>query len=306
VALLIARRELARRTGGFAAGPRAAVLALGRLASGGMDYGSDLDIVVVYDERVPPPAPALTREEFYARLTGLMTNALSNLTREGHLYRVDLRLRPDGKNGALATSSAAFLDYVATRTQVWEWLAYVKLRAVAGDLELGRALEEKARRAIHEAARKVDTEELRRETRRVRERLERERGAPRSREVDIKFGAGGMLDVYFAARYLQLRDDVRDAGADRSTFSTLARLRAAGSLDADTFVALREGYATLRALDHALRLVVGRSSRLPATADHPVLNDLARALEFDSPSALLAHLRARMDAVRAAYERATG
>ncbi|MDT7605427.1 MAG: [glutamine synthetase] adenylyltransferase / [glutamine synthetase]-adenylyl-L-tyrosine, partial [Acidobacteriota bacterium] len=304
-ALLIARRELARRYGGFAAGPRASVLALGRLASGGMDYGSDLDIICIYDPRVPPPVSLLTREEFYARLCGLMTNALSSLTREGHLYRVDLRLRPDGKNGALASSSASFVEYVASRTQAWEWLAYVKLRAVGGDLELGRSVEASARRAVHEAARLCDPAELRGETRHVRERLERERATRASRTLDIKFGAGGMLDVYFAARYLQLRDDVRDEGADRSTFSTLARLRDAGSLDADAYHALQEGYSSLRALDHSLRLLVGRSSRLPAAPDHPLLHDLARALKFDSAAALLDALRARMTDIRSAYDRIT-
>jgi glutamate-ammonia-ligase adenylyltransferase len=305
-ALLVARRELARRHGGFAAGPRLAVLALGRLASGGMDYGSDLDVVAVFDPRVPPPAPAMTREEFYARLCELMTHALSNLTREGHLYRVDLRLRPDGKNGALASSSASFVDYVGSRTQVWEWLAYVKLRAVGGDLELGRAVERRARRAVHQAARACEREELRREARRVRERLEHERGARPAQSLDIKFGAGGMLDVYFAARYLQLRDSIADEGADRSTHATLARLRDTGSLDADTHRALSRGYATLRALDHSLRLIIGRSARLPAAPDHPLLADLARALRLDTPAALLELLRARMSQIRAAYDRITG
>lgn len=304
-ALLVARRELARRHGGFAAGPRLAVLALGRLASGGMDYGSDLDVVTVFDPRVPPPVPTRTREEFYARLCELMTHALSNLTREGHLYRVDLRLRPDGKNGALASSSTSFVDYVGSRTQVWEWLAYVKLRAVGGDLELGRAVERQARRAVHEAARACDPEELRRETRRVRERLERERAARPAQSLDIKFGAGGMLDVYFAARYLQLRDSIADDGADRSTHATLARLRDAGSLDTDTHRALSEGYAILRTLDHSLRLIIGRSSRLPATPDHPLLADLARALRLDTPAALLELLRTRMAQIRAAYDRVT-
>ncbi|MFN2598260.1 MAG: hypothetical protein ABR563_13860, partial [Pyrinomonadaceae bacterium] len=306
VALLVARRELARRHGGFAAGPRLAVLALGRLASGGMDYGSDLDLVCVFDPHVPPPVAPLTREQFYARLVELMTTALSSLTREGHLYRVDLRLRPDGKNGALAQSAQGFAEYVARRAQIWEWLAYVKLRAAAGDLELGRAVEAGARRTIHERARGVDREELRRETRRVRERLERERASRASHAVDIKFAAGGMLDVYFAARYLQLRDDVRDEGADRSTFSTLSRLRDAGSLSSSDFDALGEGYASLRSLDHALRLAAGRSARLPAAADHPLVAELARALRFDSPPALLSQLRERMDGVRAAYERVTG
>jgi glutamate-ammonia-ligase adenylyltransferase len=255
---------------------------------------------------VPSPVPALTHEEAYTRLVELIVSALSSLTRAGYLYRVDLRLRPDGKNGALVRSSASFIEYLRMRTDVWEWLAYVKLRAVGGDLELGRTVEREARRAIHEAAHKFDREELRLEARRVRERLERERGARRStQELDIKFGAGGMLDVYFATRYLQLRDDVPDDGADRSTLTTLARLRDAGSLDAVNYQALAEGYATLRTLDHHLRLIAGRSSRLPAAADHAILQDLARSTGQASAAALTETLRARMIAIRAAYERIT-
>jgi glutamate-ammonia-ligase adenylyltransferase len=304
-AYFIARREMARRYGNLAAGPRLSVFGLGRLASGGMDYGSDLDLVIVYDSQVPSPVSALTRDEAYTRLVELMVSALSSLTRAGYVYRVDLRLRPDGKNGALVRSAASFVEYLRTRTNVWEWLAYVKLRAVGGDLELGRAAEREARCAIHEAARASDAEELRQETRRVRERLERERGAAGRGAIDIKFGAGGMLDVYFAARYLQLRDDVRDEGADRSTRTTLARLKDAGSLDADTYRTLAEGYATLRALDHHLRLIAGRSSRLPSAPDHVVLRDLARSIGHDPADTLTETLRARMNDIRAAYDRIT-
>ncbi|MCA1615890.1 MAG: DUF294 nucleotidyltransferase-like domain-containing protein [Acidobacteria bacterium] len=306
VALLVARREMARRFGALAAGPRLSVLGLGRLASGGMDYGSDLDIVIVYDERVPSPVRGLARGEAYARLCELMTAALSSVTREGHLYRVDLRLRPDGQNGPVARGADSFVDYLAARTDVWELLAYVKLRAVGGDLELGRAVEERARRAVHEAAGRADAEELRTETRRVRERLERERASRASGALDIKYGAGGMLDVYFAARYLQLRDRLPDGGDDRSTAGTLDRLLAQGSLGAGAHAALREGYALLRALDHHLRIIAGRSTRLPSAPDHPTLRDLARALRFDTPRALVETLRASMASIRAAYDRVTG
>ncbi len=308
VGLLVARREAARRYGNLAAGPRLSVLGLGRLGSGGMDYGSDLDLVLVYDRRVPPPVRGLMHEEAYARLSELLVVALSSLTRDGYLYRVDLRLRPDGRNGALALASEAFVNYLCERAGVWEWLAYVKLRAVAGDLEFGRAVEREARRALHEAAGGVGADALRAETRRVRERLERERaGRARSRRaVDIKFGAGGMLDVYFAARFLQLRDNVPDDDSDRSTAATLERLRAANSLDPESYRALSEGYALLRALDHHLRIIVGRSTRLPAAHDHPVLRDLARRASYPSPDALLTELAARMNSVRAAYERITG
>ncbi|HEV2764835.1 MAG TPA: hypothetical protein VGV38_17775, partial [Pyrinomonadaceae bacterium] len=301
---LIARRELARRFGRLAAGPRLSVLGLGRLGSGGMDYGSDLDLVVVYDERVRPPLEGFTHEGAYARLCELIVAALSGMTRDGYLYRVDTRLRPDGRDGPVASASRAFVRYLSERAGAWEWLAYVKLRAVAGDLDFGRAVEAEARRAVHEAARAADPSRLRDETRHVRERLERERTRRGARSTDIKYGAGGMLDVYFAARYLQLRDDVPDAAEDRSTRGTLARLRAAGSLSEEDFRALDEGYRLLRTLDHHLRLVVGRSTRLPA-GDHAALRDLSRGCGFDTSASLTETLAAHMRAVRASYERIT-
>jgi [glutamine synthetase] adenylyltransferase / [glutamine synthetase]-adenylyl-L-tyrosine phosphorylase len=304
-ALLIARRELARRFGRLDAGPRLVVLGLGRLGSGGMDYGSDLDLVLVYDNDTASPIHALTRDEAYARLGELLTAALSSITRAGHLYRVDLRLRPDGQKGPLVRSAASFIEYLHARADVWEWLAYVKLRAVGGDLELGRAVERAARRAIHEAARRCARELLRTETRRIRERLEHERATHAARGLDIKFGAGGMLDVYFAARYLQLRDDVPDEGADRSTPATLARLRAAGSLTDEEHRTLADGYACLRALDHNLRLIAGRSTRLPNASDHPLLANLARATRHSSVAQLLAVVNQHRQAIRAAYERIT-
>ena len=304
-AILIARRELVRRYGNLGGGPRIAVLGLGRLASGGVDYGSDLDVVLVYDSLAQPPVAALSRDEVYARLGELMITALSSVTREGYLYRVDLRLRPNGQNGPLVVSSEGFLDYLKNRTAAWEWLAYVKLRAVAGDLEFGRMIETHARHAVHEAALKYDPHELQSETRHVRDRLEREKGKRgRGGGVDIKFAAGGMLDVYFASRYLQLRDDVSDEGDDRSTPTTLERLRATGSLDEHDFQALRSGYVLLRSIDHHLRLILGRQARLPAT-DHPALQDIAKQLGFASAVALHQKLAERMQGIREAYNRIT-
>jgi glutamate-ammonia-ligase adenylyltransferase len=305
VACSISRRELVRRFGNLTGGPRVAILGLGRLGSGGVDYGSDLDIIIIYDSSVPSPIKSLTQDEAYARLGELMIAALSSVTREGYLYRVDLRLRPDGNKGPLVSAAQSFLDYLKERASVWEWLAYVKVRAVAGDLELGRAIETQARQAIHEAARQVNRQELRMETRHVRARLEKEKvKAGRRAGIDIKYGAGGMLDVYFAARYLQLRDDIRDEGEDRSTPSTLERLRAAGSLSAEDYAALSNGYSLLRAVDHHLRLIVGRSARLPAP-DHLALRDIARNLGYVSATALTEALGERMASIRAAYERIT-
>ena len=306
VAYLVARRELVRRYGKLPSEPRIAVLGLGRLASGGVDYGSDLDVVLVYDSLVQSPVASLSRDEAYARLGELMIAALSSITREGYLYRVDLRLRPDGQNGPLVLSSEGFLDYLKERTAVWEYLAYVKLRAVAGDLELGKMVETHARHAIHESAARLDPDELSRETRYVRDRLEKEKTTRGRRTgVDVKFAAGGMLDVYFATRYLQLRHDVPDEGDDRSTTTTIERLHATGALSTPHFEALHNGYVLLRSIDHYLRLILGRQARLPSV-DHPALHDIARLLGFESAIVLHATLLEKMKGIREAYDSVTG
>lgn len=302
VAYLVARRELARRHGPFRAGPRLAFYGLGRLASGGVDYGSDLDILITYDSLVPSPVNAMTPDQAYARFAELMLAALSSITREGYLYRVDLRLRPHGKNGPLVTSSDGFLDYLKEQSAPWEWLAYVKLRAVGGDYELGRMIETHARHRIHANAVKLDPLELKAETLRVRDRLEREKGRRgRQAGTDIKYGPGGMLDVYFAARYLQLRDEVLDEGDDRSTLFTLERLREENSLNDDDFETLSAGYSLLRKIDHNLRLIMGRSTRL-ADPDHVVAKDVATRMDFD-PEQLQETLIETMKEIRAAYTR---
>ena len=302
---LIARREMERRYGSLRPEARLAVLGLGRLGGAGVDYGSDLDVVLIYDDEQPSPLRSLNHAEAYGRLSELVVAALSSLTREGALYRVDLRLRPDGRNGPNASGARTFLTYLRERAVAWEWLAYVKQRAAAGVQELGLRIENEARRTIHKAASAIDPALLRTETRRVRERLEQERVGKRGRNtIDIKYGVGGMLDVYFATRYLQLRYNVPDDSDDRSTQATLPHLQRAGALDHQDFTAMSEAYAFLRTLDHNLRLVIGRSTRLPS-ADNPILRDIAHKMEFASPAELNQALLAHMKDTRAAYDRIT-
>ena len=303
VAYLVARREMARRYGSFSGGPRVAFYGLGRLGTSGVDYGSDLDILITYDSLVPSPIKTLTQDETYSRLVELMIAALSSITREGYLYRIDTRLRPHGKDGPLVTSSEGFLDYLKEQSAPWEWLAYVKLRSVGGDQELGRMIETHARHRIHAAALRLDPNELKAVTRHVRDRLEKEKGSRgRKPGTDIKYGPGGMLDVYFASRYLQLRDEVMDEGDDRSTSLTLERLREEGSLTEEDYAALSGGYSLLRSIDHNLRLIVGRSTRLP-DPNHPTARDVATRVGFESASDLQASLTEQMQAIRAAYLR---
>ena len=167
-------------------------------------------------------------------------------------------------------------------------------------------VETHARHAIHESASRLDPEELSRETRHVRDRLEKEKTTRGRRAgIDVKFAAGGMLDVYFATRYLQLRYDVPDEGDDRSTTTTLERLHATGALSTSAFTALHSGYVLLRSIDHYLRLILGRQARLPSV-DHPALQDIARLLNFKSANVLHATLLEKMKGIREAYDAVTG
>lgn len=278
---------------------RFAVLGLGKLGGRGMDYGSDLDLILVYDDEKSLPEN-FTHAEFYARAAEIFVTVLSSFTREGNLYRVDLRLRPDGRNGATAIGENAFLNYLETRSAIWEWLAYVKLRGAAGEAERAAKVEREARAIVHRKASATDKNELKDETRRVRERLEMEktRGA---KNINIKFGAGGLLDIYFAARFLQLRDAVPDDGENRSTQTTLEKLFENKSLREEEFSAFAAGHRFLNLLDHNLRLTVGRSNSLPL-ADKAALQTIASRMNLASTEDLFEKLALHRLEIRAAYE----
>ena len=300
-AQIIVKKELARK---FANDLQFEIadlklLALGKLASRGMDYGSDLDLILVYDDKAELPVGNLTPAEFYSRAAEILLTALSSLTREGFCYRVDLRLRPDGKNGRLAVGETAFLNYAETRAAVWEWLAYVKLRGVNDD---AISIEQPARKIIHERARQIAVADLRSETARVRDLLEQQKTKNLRRgEIDLKYAAGGLLDVYFAARFLQLRDDVPDENQNRSTVFTLERLRENNSLDHESYEILRAGYEFLRKLDHQIRLTAERSTRLPADANNKLLIEISRRLQFDSTQNLLHEIALHTIEIRRVY-----
>lgn len=301
--LRTASDEMGRRLGIEMPALPVSILGLGKLGGRGVDYGSDLDIVAVYDESRPVPVADMTHTEFYSRLVETFTNTISSVTREGHLYRVDLRLRPDGRNGPAAVGRATIEDYFRDRAAIWEWLAYLKLRASGGDIRLGGKIENAVRSIIQERGLVTPWEELAGETRRIRARLEEERTAGlKPGEIDIKFGEGGLLDVYFATRCLQIRHGMPEDAADRSTGFTLRALRSGGLIDQDSFDNLSSGYEMLSAVDHTVRLAVGRSSRVSLT-NNTATSAVCGLLGLSSPSELEQTLLAARRRVRDAFDR---
>ncbi|MFN0141019.1 MAG: hypothetical protein ACKVQW_13155 [Pyrinomonadaceae bacterium] len=305
-----------RVVGSEAAVDDIAILALGKLGGRGVDYDSDLDLIFVYDDKMQKPARKQGRNTHesvpnYARVVELFVTALSSMTRDGSLYRVDLRLRPYGSKGLTNNSSSAFLEYMRETAAPWELLAFVKLRAAGGNMDLGSGIEAETRRIIHERAIQLDGSELAAETRRVRLALEQQRTRGlRVGEIDIKYGAGGLLDIYFAMRYLQLCHNVPDDSIDRSTRSMLERLadsiQKPPTLDShlSNLHALADGHDFLSSLDHSIRLIAGRSTRL-SHGNQALLAQIAKRMDLPSSAALLEALTLHRLAIRSAFDAIT-
>jgi glutamate-ammonia-ligase adenylyltransferase len=261
------------------------IMGLGRLGHAGMDYGSDLDLLIVFDDSANWQDLSETQEafrtystaqEFYANFTAQLLKLLSSLTREGFIYRVDLRLRPEGKNGQLAQGLSSLLVYLKERASAWEHSAYLKVREVAGDPGLG----EHARQMICETLFETTSQNpsLKQDLATMRTRLEKEKA--RGNRRDIKWGAGGMTDVYFITRFLQLHNRL-PFPTEEGTAALVQYLGKHHLLDEKSAKKLFAGYTFLRRLDHWIRLLLDRPTQvLPAS--QVALGDIARSLGLSS------------------------
>jgi len=234
-----------------------AVLAMGKLGGREMTTTSDLDLIFLFDvpegsEQSGGEKP-LSPGHYYTRLSQRYLNAITALTGEGRLYEVDMRLRPSGNAGPLATGFSGFVDYQNEKAWTWEHMALTRARVLFGPEDL-RARIEAAVRAV--LTRPRDPEALVAEVAAMRERIAREhRGG---NDWQVKRRRGGVVDLEFIAQYLQLRHaaghpDVLSA----NTFDAYERLAAAGCLDAATAGTLMEAARFWQGLQSMLRLTVG-------------------------------------------------
>lgn len=275
--------------------PRFSVQALGRLGHAGMDYGSDLDLLVVYDGEAESPAPGEEISGFFARLAQTLVRVLSSLTREGYVYRVDFRLRPEGRAGRMASSLARLVEYLSTRASAWELTVYLKVRSMVGERAFGDEVRARVIDEVFAAA--LRRESLREELLEIRHRLEREQARAGR---NIKAGRGGMMDVYFVTRYTQLvtRTDFPPEFGTRALIEHLGRT---GSLDASVARDLYDGYTLLRRIDHSLRLIDDpHAPRLPEEPE--LLEEIAAATGFATVPDFDRAVTETMARIRAAFE----
>jgi glutamate-ammonia-ligase adenylyltransferase len=285
---------------------RFAVLGLGKLGGGEIDYHSDLDVLFLYSgqgaTRRPDGGRGLSNGEFFARLAQRIMGALTTRTREGIAFRMDARLRPSGQAGPLVTSLEAFEAYHEEGSQTWEKQTLVRLRPVAGDADLGQATRAAMRRVLYGSA---PSEDPRREIVRMRERIEREVAREDQGRADLKAGFGGIVDVEFAVQALQLQHGWQaEELQSPNTLEALQALRRRGLVAEGHGKALQEGYQFLRRVEARLRILSERpTDALPQ--DPTRLGELVRGLGYEiemGNAALMADLQQHRQRIRESYE----
>ncbi len=260
------RNGTPRSTSGAPA--RFVVLGLGKLGGRELNYSSDIDLIFLYDHEGDTTGPrVVSNAEYFARLGSEILKLLSRHSALGMVYRVDMRLRPDGEQGALARSLDATVGYYDTRGRTWERQALIKCRPIAGDLELGqvflRAITPFVYRRYLGAAEIAEIKALKR-------KIEQRTVSEGTAEVEVKTGTGGIRDVEFVVQFLQLLHggeypEVRDA----NTLQAMARLEQVGCLTAEERHIMDDTYRFLRKVEHRLQIVVDRQThQMPRDLEH--------------------------------------
>jgi len=282
---LVARHGEPRTTDGRPC--RFVVFGMGKLGGEELNFSSDIDLLYLY-ETDQGAAGALSLHEFFARLCERLTRAIADVTDEGYVFRVDLRLRPEGTRGPVCNSLGAAERYYESFGRPWERQAWVKARAVAGDLALGDEALKRLEPFIWPRSVGADV------IRAVHELMARMR-AERATERDVKLGPGGIREVEFFTQALQLVHGGRNRPLrERGTLRALDRLRTAGIVTEREHRTLADSYVLLRRVEHRLQLAEGRQTHaLPPDASGEALPSPA-LLRLVDPSATHEELAAAL------------
>jgi len=282
-----------------------AILAMGRLGSREMTASSDLDLILLYDFDHDEPdsdgARSLQGAHYFARFTQRLISAFTTRTNYGVLYDVDMRLRPSGRAGPVASRLDSFAQYQDREAWTWEHMALTRARVISASPQFRGRIEAIIREVLTRprdaASIAVDVADMRRAV-----ALEKGEG-----DVwDIKYAAGGMLDVDFMAQYLQLvhaadKPDILNV----STLQVLDNALRLGVLPRSSAEILRSATRLYHDLTQILRLCVNDKFR-PEVAGEDLLRIMARAGDAPDFSSLEARVRETQAEVRRVFVTLTG
>ena len=271
-----------------------AVIAMGKLGGEELNYASDIDLMFVYGEDGETEGGAegrLPNGEYFARLAREIVAFVETATDEGYAFRVDLRLRPEGRVGQVALPLEAYRAYYAERAETWERQALLKARACAGDEVVGAQFVELARQVAY---RPETDERVLAAVRAMKREIDRHL-AERSGEAraNVKLGRGGIREIEFLVQALQLLYGGTDPWLrERHTLKALYRLTERGYLAPDRGRALTDAYVHLRTVEHRLQILHEfQTHTLPE--DPEALGRLARRVGIPGPPRRAAGVFAR-------------
>jgi [glutamine synthetase] adenylyltransferase / [glutamine synthetase]-adenylyl-L-tyrosine phosphorylase len=294
-------REMVRAHGRVQGGSMA-VVALGKLGGREMTAASDLDLIVVYDFdpnfAQSDGAKPLTTIQYYTRLTQRLISAFTSLTAEGKLYDVDMRLRPSGNKGPVATQLSSFVAYQAADAWTWEHLALTRARVISGPPWLRSAVERAIGAVLTTPRERV---KIAADVRDMRERIAREKGS--SDVWDLKQVRGGLVDLEFIAQFLQLVNAATHPQIlNQNTLVALANLNHAGLLPPQAADTLLSAALLLNNLTQVLRLCLDGPFE-PSKAPDGLKSLLARSGEAPDFARLEADLAFQEASVATLFER---
>lgn len=279
-------------------------LALGKHGAGELNYSSDIDPILLYDPALLPRRPRDEPGEAAQRYARDIVRLLSEVTGEGYVFRVDLRLRPAAEVSPLAISVDAATTHYESSALAWERAAFIRARPCAGDVAAGDAFLEAIRPFVWR--RSLDfgaIEEVRRLSLRIRDRyagpLEPGPG------YNLKQGRGGIREIEFFAQTHQLIHGGRDPSLrPRGTRAALGALAVAGAIGAEDARVLGEGYDRLRTVEHRVQMIADQQTHILPAAN--ALDGVARLDGCADGAALVAELSPVCAAVAARYDAMLG
>ena len=281
--------------------PRAdfAILALGKLGGAELNHSSDVDLLFLYSEE-GQLAPHISYHEFFNRLGNKILETFSTPDPAGSLFRVDLRLRPEGSAGPLARSLESMENYYAGFGETWERIALIKARGIAGSRELAYDFLRLHQPFIYP---KTSTPDLLDEIAKIKHRIERDIVGTEKLERDVKLGRGGIRDIEFIVQTLQLIHGARHPFLQEpNMLKALRALRELDLLASQEVLALDNAYRFLRRVEHRLQIEAEQQTHMLPNQPE-ALHHLARSLRFSCANDFTAALQNRMGSVRPIFRR---